>query len=187
MASIGLPCGFNWPHLRLCTAPCVPVGCFKRAWPMLTRSTTWKTPPRIFAIRIRRLSLVHALPPGGAGAGSVLLAHMRHEGAHVFVRGGARKVCVVVRYLRCVSCAQPSHSHLALAVLASGVCSCRSDRLRSDRRRRSTIGAHDPNHLLDTQDAESGRHGCFIRVILTARRLRLSFYDCSLKRMIACG
>jgi hypothetical protein len=24
--------GFNWPHLRLCTAPCVPVGCFKRAW-----------------------------------------------------------------------------------------------------------------------------------------------------------
>ena len=24
--------GFNWPHLRLCTAPCVPAGCFKRAW-----------------------------------------------------------------------------------------------------------------------------------------------------------
>ena len=93
-------------------------------------STTWKPPPRIFAIRIRRLSLVHALPPGGAGAGSVLRAHMRHEGAHVFVRGGARKVCVVVRYLRCVSCAQPSHSHLALAVLASIVCSCWSDRLR---------------------------------------------------------
>ena len=92
--------------------------------------TTWKPPPRIFAIRIRRLSLVHALPPGGAGAGSVLRAHMRHEGAHVFVRGGARKVCVVVRYLRCVSCAQPSHSHLALAVLASIVCSCWSDRLR---------------------------------------------------------
>ena len=89
-----------------------------------------KPPPRIFAIRIRRLSLVHALPPGGAGAGSVLRAHMRHEGAHVFVRGGARKVCVVVRYLRCVSCAQPSHSHLALAVLASIVCSCWSDRLR---------------------------------------------------------
>ena len=44
-------------------------------------------------------SLVQALPPGGAGAGSVLRAHMRHEGAHVFVRGGARKVCVVVRYL----------------------------------------------------------------------------------------
>ena len=28
--------GFNWPHLRLCTAPCVLAGCFKRAWPSYT-------------------------------------------------------------------------------------------------------------------------------------------------------
>ena len=79
-----------------------------------------------------------------------------------------RKVCVVVRYLRCVSCAQPSDSHLALAVLASIVCSCWSDRLRigSDVAQSARTTLHDPNHLLDTQDAESGRHGCFIRVIL---------------------